>query len=169
VRIHLDLDVRPGGSEVPERQGAVLVKEDRDRPRVAEDPGDIRGRRERADLQRPVRVFAQGRLQPRQVDPPILVLADRDHVDHGLPPRQLIRVVLVWPDEDDRPLIGRDVRPEAEALVQAGRDAQLEHADEEVDRAGHPGAGEDHRVVVLRGADRVADDRPGVLAEARRL
>ena len=60
------------------------------------------------------------------------------------------------------------MRPEAEALVKPAG-IRSEHADEEVDRAGHPGAGEDHRVVVLVAAHRVADDRPGVLAEARRL
>ena len=47
--VHLDVDVRGGGREVPERQRAVPVQQVGDRVGVADDAGDVRGRRERAD------------------------------------------------------------------------------------------------------------------------
>ena len=50
------------------------------------------------------------------------------------------------------------------AVVELGRDAQAEDADELVDRAGATRAGEDHHGVVVA-ADRVADDSAGVLAQ----
>ena len=48
-----------GGREVAERQGAVLVEQARDRVRVRHDAGHVRGRREAADLQRPVGVAVE--------------------------------------------------------------------------------------------------------------
>ena len=83
-----------------------------------------------------------------EVDPAVGVLPDDDDVGDRFPPRELVAVVLVRADQDDRPLIGRDVRPQAVALVEAGRDPQLQDPDEEVDRAGHARAAEDHRMVV---------------------
>ena len=52
----LDLDVRRGRAEVPERERAVPVEEDGDRPGVAQDPGHVGGGREAADLQPPILV-----------------------------------------------------------------------------------------------------------------
>ena len=155
TRVHLDLDVRPGGGEVPERQRAVAMEQDRDRAGVGQDPGHVRRRGERPDPE-PARpsVSRRARFELGQIDPAVGVLADRDHVGDRLAPGQLVAVVLVGPDQDDRSLVGRDVGAQAVALVEAGRDAQLEDADEQVDRAGHPGAGEDHGVVVGVATDR---------------
>ena len=52
----------------------------------------------------PVGVAAQLVLEVVEVDAAVGVLADRDDVGDRLAPRQLVRVVLVGPDEDDRPL-----------------------------------------------------------------
>ena len=77
-------------------------------------------------------------------------------------------MVLVRADQHDRPLGGGDVRAKPVAIVKAGRDPELENADEEVDRAGHARAREDDRVLVGR-ADGVANDRSRLLPEAARL
>ena len=168
-RTHLDRDVRRRGGEVPERQRAVAVEQDRDRPDVADDPGHVRGRRERADLQRPVGVGDELGLEPLEVDPPVVVLGDDDDVGQRLAPRQLVAVVLVRSDEHDRPLARRDQPGQVVAIVEVGRQADLEAVDELVDRPGRARAGEQDDVVVLGPADRLADDPPGVLAEAGRL
>ena len=112
--------------------------------------------------------FERG-LEPGQVDPPVAILADRDHVGDRLAPRQLVAVVLVRPDEHDRPLALRDSCLEPIPLVERRRNPQLQDADEEVDRAGHPRARKDHRVIVGVAAHRVTDDRPRVLAKSAGL
>ena len=53
------VDVRAGGREVPERQRAVAVEQVGDSAGVGDDPGDVGGRRERPDLERPVGVRAR--------------------------------------------------------------------------------------------------------------
>ena len=49
-------------------------------------------------------------LQGDPVDVAVGVFRDDHDVGDGLPPRQLVGVVLERADEDDRPLLGRDVR-----------------------------------------------------------
>ena len=72
VGVHLDRHVRRRGREVEEGQRPVLVEEARDPARVGHDPGHVRRRRERPDLQRAIRVCApapraarRGRCGPR--------------------------------------------------------------------------------------------------------
>ena len=79
-------------------------------------------------------VLDERALETGQVDPPVRVLADRDDVGDGLTPGQLVAVVLVGADEDDRSLVGRDVRAQRVAVVEVGRDPELEDVDELVDR-----------------------------------
>src|SRR5215468_10175161 len=66
--VHLDRDVRPGGRVVPERVRAVAVQQRRDRAGVARDPGDVRRRREAADLERPAGVAHQLALEVLEID-----------------------------------------------------------------------------------------------------
>ena len=136
MRLHLDLDVRPGGGEVPERERAVAVEQHGDRAGVGQDAGHVRRRRERPDPQARSRgVSTSARSRPRQVDAPVRVLADRDHVGDGLAPRQLVAVVLVRPDEDQRSLVERDVRAQARSGRRGRRGcAEFEDVDELVDR-----------------------------------
>jgi hypothetical protein len=77
-------------------------------------------------------------------------------------------VVLERPDEHHRPLPRRDALQQPIPLGQAGRQPQLEDADQLVDRGGGAGATEDHHVVV-GATDGVADQPAGVLAQPRRL
>ena len=134
--VHLDRHVRRRRREVEEGQRPVLVEEARDPARVGHDPGHVRGRRERPDLQRPVRVSLQLLAQHGEVDVALAVLADHHHVRDGLAPGQLVAVVLVRADEHDRPLVRRDPRAQVPAVVEVRRDAQVEHVHEPVDRRG---------------------------------
>ena len=168
-RVHLDRDVRRRGREVEERQRAVRVEEARDLVRVGHDPGHVGRGRERADLQRPVGIGRQLVLELGEVDVAVLVLADRDHVRDALAPRQLVAVVLVRPDEHDRPLPGGNARPEAPPLVEVGRDPDVEDVDEPVDRGGRARAAEDHGVPGGVAAAALEHEATRLLAEARRL
>ena len=69
---------------------------------VADDAGDVAGRREGADLQRPVGVVDQLTLERGDVDVAVGVLRDDHDVGDRLAPRQLVGVVLERADEDDR-------------------------------------------------------------------
>ena len=89
---------------------------------------------------------------------PSRVLGDDHDVGDRLAPGQFVGVVLERADEHDRPLVCRDVRAQVVAVVELGRQAQPEDADELVDRPGGAGAGEDDGVVV-GAADRVVDER----------
>ena len=60
--------------------------------------------------------------------------------------------------------VGGDVRVEVVAVVERGREAQAEDADQPVDRPGRAGPAEDDAGVVVA-VDGVRDDLPGVLAE----
>ena len=160
-RAHLDRDVRRGGREVPERQRAMAVEQDRDRADVAQDAGHVRGCRERADLQRPVDVLDERGLEPGEVDPAVVVLGDDDDVGQRLAPGQLVAVVLVGPDEHDRALGRRDRGAQVVPVVEVGRQPDLEAVDELVDRAGGPRAGEQDDVVGSVRADGVSDDPRG--------
>ena len=111
---------------------------------------------------------ASSLVELAEVDVAVGVLADHHHIGDRLPPGQLVGVVLVRPDEHHRPLPRRDPVRQPVAVVQVGRDAQVEDADELVDGGGAARPAEqDHGVVVA--ADGVADDPPRVLAEPGRL
>jgi hypothetical protein len=168
-RVHLDLDVGRRGGEVEARQRAVLVEDPRDRVRVRHDPGHVGRRGERADLQRAIRVPLQLLAQLGLVDVALAVLADRDDVGDRLAPRQLVAVVLERADEHDGPLAGRDVRAEGPSVVEVGRDAQVEHLDQPVDRSRGPGPAEDHGVGLAVPAHAIEHDPAGALPEARGL
>ncbi|MEI2706318.1 MAG: hypothetical protein V9E89_13940 [Ilumatobacteraceae bacterium] len=68
-------------------------------------------------------------------------------------------------DEHHRALVRRDPFTKVVAVVQLGRQAQPEHADDLVDGCRRPRAGEDHASLVVT-PDGVADDPPGVLTQA---
>ena len=96
-------------------------------------PVTLLAARERPDLERPVGVPLQLGGELGLVDVPVGVLADRDDVGDRLAPGELVGVVLEGADEDDRPLGRRDLGGEVVAVVELGRDAQAEDADELVD------------------------------------
>jgi hypothetical protein len=124
------------------------MERDRDRVHVRDDPGDVRRSREAADLQRSTRVARQLGFEMGEVDPTLGVLPDRDDVDARLPPRQLVRMVLVGTDEDDGPL--------------GAGPGEVEQQDELADGAGRTRSAEDDDVV--GGAvDGAVDDPAGVL------
>ena len=148
-RVHVDRQVGPRAGVVPQRQRAVAVQRDRDAVDVGDDPGHVGRGREGADLQCVVGVAGELVLEVLEVDPPLRVLADRHDLRARLPPRQLVGVVLVRADEDDRAL-------------------EIEDADELVDRARRPRAAE-HDDVLLAAVDRAMDDAPRVLAHRGRV
>ena len=127
----------------------MLVQEGRDRGGVGDDAGDVGGGRERADLERAVGVLLELLAQVVLVDAAVGVLADRDDVGDRLAPRDLVGVVLVGPDEDDRALRRRDVLGERVGVVEGRGDPQPEDPDQLRDRPGAPGAGEQHDGVVV--------------------
>ncbi len=120
-RLHLDPHVRGRGGEIPEREGAVTVQQVGDRARVREDPRHVGGGGERSDLQRPRRMADELGLERREVDMAVRVLGDDDDVGDRLAPRQLVRVVLERPDEDDRALPGAG----CERTARSGRRAPM--------------------------------------------
>ena len=168
ARAHLDLDVRRGGGEVPERKCSVPMQQIRDRKGVGENAGDVRRGRERRDLPRPGRVPDELLLESPDVDVPVDVL--RDHHDFGdrLPPGQLVGVMLVWAEEHDWAALGWNPARQVVAIVQRGRKAQPEDAYQLVDGAGRAGAAEDHARVVVT-ADRIPDDPACILTQPARL
>ena len=103
-----------------------------------------------------------------QVDAAVQVLVDRHHISDRLTPRELVRVVLVRSDEDDRPLFPRDSIQKVVTCCQVVRQPEVEDPDDLVDRSRRAGAAKDHGVL-LAGSDAAPDDRPRVLAESRRL
>ena len=108
---------------------------------------------------------ASASIEGGEVDPAVGVLGDLDDVGDRLAPGQLVRVVLVRPDEHHRPLALRDVRSQAVAGVDVGRQSEVEARDERVDRAGRARAAEEHRVLVRVAAACLEDQPAGVLAE----
>ena len=84
---HLDVHVRPGRREVPERERAVAVQQHGDGTRVREDAGDVRRRGERPDADRPVGRLLERALEPREVDVAVGVLVDRDDIGDRFAPR----------------------------------------------------------------------------------
>ncbi len=164
VRVHRDVDVRRGGGEVPERQRAVAVQGVGDPAGVRHDAGDVGCGGEGADLQRAVGVRRELGFQGVDVDQAVGVLRDDDDVGDRLPPGQLVGVVLERPDEHHRPAITGDVRAQGEAVVEVGRDSEIEYADEPVDRPGRARAAEQHDVLDAA-ANTLAYESPCVLAE----
>ena len=77
-------------------------------------------------------------------------------------------MVLERADEHDGALLARDVIFEVVAVLEHGRDPEPQDPDQLVDRGGRARAAEDHGVLVVA-AERVADDPPRLLAEARGL
>ena len=165
---HLDLHVRSGRGVVPEGERAVRVQEPCDRADVGADARDVRGRRETADAERAVRVRDQFALEEREVDHAVGIFVDGHDVGDGFAPRELVGVVLVRADEHHGPLVRRDLRAQVIAGVEVRREAQVEDVDELVDRARRARAREDYAVLV-GAADRAADRRARLLAEAARL
>jgi hypothetical protein len=119
------------------------VQQGRDRAGVGQDACHVGGGREAADQQRAPRVPVQLAIQVGHVDVAVGVLADDHDVGDGLAPRKLVGVVFVRADEDHRPFGLRDPPGQPVLLVQPGRDAQLEDADQLVHRRGRPGPAED--------------------------
>ncbi len=142
----------------------MLVQQGADRGAVGDDAGDVRRGREGADLEGAGGILLQSFSQDRQRDVPVEVLGDDDDVGDRLAPRQLVGVVLVGADEDDRPGLRRDVPAEVMGVLEGAGDAQAEDPDELVDGTRAPRAGEDDDGVLVA-ADGVADDRPGILAQ----
>ena len=98
----------------------------------------------------------------------VVVLVDRDDIGDRLAPRQLVRVVFVGSDEDDRPLFGRDLVGQVVGVLEHGRNPETEYADHLGDRTGRSAAAEQHGVFV-GGADAFGDDPAGIFAELGRL
>ena len=65
----------------------------------------------------------QLRLQLPLVDVAVVVLMDHDHVGDRLAPGELVRVVLVRTDEDDRSVRRGNHSGQVVAVVEVGRDA----------------------------------------------
>ena len=147
----------------------MLVEEPRDGERVGHDAGHVRRGREAADPERPVRVALQLLGQLGEVRVAVPVLPDRDHVRDRLPPRQLVAVVLVGPDEHDRPLVRRDPRAEIPAVVEVRRETQPEDVNQAVDGGRGPRPAEDHRVPRRVAAHALEDETSCLLAEPGRL
>ena len=92
-----------------------------------------------------------------EVDATVGVLTDRDDVGDRLSPRELVRVVLVRADEDDRAIAVTEV-----AKSQSAPAAGAEDLHELVDRGGRARAGEEHDVVAAT-VHRAMDDLARVL------
>lgn len=166
--VHLDVDVRPSSGEIPERECAVAVEQHRDAVGVTDDAGDIARRGERPDLQWSGGVPGKFVLQRADVYMAVGVLPDDHDISDRLPPRQLIGVMLERPDEDHRPVTGRDPGAELVAVIELGGDPQAQDADQFVDRTGTSRPGEDHHRLCVA-ADRGTDDAQGVLTQPARL
>src|SRR4029079_2626944 len=120
-RIHVERQVRARGGVVPESEGATRVEQlggPRNRPEVA---GDVRRRGEAADLERALRVVHERGLEGTEIELTARVLRDGHDRGDGLAPGELVAVMLVRADEDDRPLPGRDPLGEAVASVEVAR------------------------------------------------
>ena len=149
--IHVDRQIRAGGGVVEERPRPVTMQQDRNLVDVGDDPRDVRGRREAADLHPTVGVTRQLTRQMLEIHSAVAIKADSHELDGRLAPRQLVGVMLVGPDEHHRPF------PPIE----------LEYAEQPVDRGGRARAAEQHDVI-LTAVHRLVDDRPRLLAPRRR-
>ena len=159
-----DRHVRAGRRVVPERQRPVGVQQRGDRVGVGQDPGDVGRGGKAPDAQRPVCVTVQLRGQVGQVDVPVGVGADDHDVGDGLPPGQLVGVMLIRPHEHHRPLRWRDLVQEPVAPREPVGQAQFQDADQLADRRRGARSAEDHQMVA-GAADRVVDDLPGLFPQ----
>ncbi len=166
--VHVDIDVGRRGGKVPEAERSVLVEERGDRRGVGHDAGDVRCRRERADLQRSVRVLLELDAQVVAVHSPVGVLPDHHHVGDRLPPRNLVGMVLIRTHEHDRPLSWRYVLGQRVQVIEHRRHPQPEDADQLGDGPGAARPREDDHAVVST-TDCGVDDLPRLLAQPRGL
>lgn len=60
-------------------------------------------------------------LQLRLIDIAVLIFMDNHQVGYRFAPGELVRVMLVWADEYDRPLGRRDQGRQRVAVVEVGR------------------------------------------------
>ena len=102
-------------------------------------------------------------------DMPVCIFRNRHDVGDGLPPGQVIAVVLERADEDNRALLRRNVLAEVVPAVEVGGQAEVEDGKESVDGTGGAGAGEDDRHLAGIGAQAAADDVARVPAQPGRL
>src|ERR1035437_16038 len=100
---------------------------------VADDAGDIAGRRERSDAQRSVGVLQQLSFQGGGVDVTVCVLGNHHDVGDRLAPGQLVGVVFKGPDEHDGAFVGRDCVVKVVSVVQVRGNPQSQDADQLVD------------------------------------
>ncbi len=171
LRIHVDPDVGRARREVEAGVGVIRVQQPRDLVHRRAHAGHVRGGGERADPEAsPVLGRAQQLLQVREVH---AAVGGEVHLDDGresLPPGDLVRVVLVGADENDRLprlLVAAEVfealvpeelaQPLADRLAGRGRQEHAEDLLQLVDRArGTRAAGDDAavRARVHRALDR---------------
>jgi len=144
------------------------MQEGADSRGVRLDAGHVRGGREAADPERTRRVARELAFEVTQVDAAVLVLVDHDDLGNRLAPRQLVRVVLVGTDEDDRTLARRDARLQGVAVVEVRGQAEVHHGPSTCGSPRRTRAAEDDRVLIV-GPDGPTDDPPRLLAQARRL
>ncbi len=78
-------------------------------------------------------------------------------------------MVLVGADEHDRALRRRDPGAQVPAIIEIGRDPQLEHVDEAVDGTGRAGSTEHDGMARGIATHALEDQAAGLLAEAGRL
>ena len=121
----------------------MLVQEGTDRVRVGDDAGHVAGGTERADQQRAVAEFLEPLAKDVQIEVPVGVLWDSDHIGDGLSPWELIAVVFVGADEDHGSFVHGHVIAEVVFVVEVGRYPQSEQTDDLVDSRSGSGAAED--------------------------
>jgi hypothetical protein len=171
--------VRRAGRVVEAGPGVVAVQQPRDLAHRRAHAGDVRGGRERADAQpAPVLGRLQQRLEVREVHAAVGREVDLDHGGEPLPPRHLVRVVLVGTDEHHR-LVGLlEGAERLEALVpqellellaehpaRRGRQRHAQDLLQLVDRARGAGAAGDD-AALRAGVHRRLDHRLGLVQQA---
>lgn len=167
-RVHVDVDVRGGGGEIPHGERSVAVEQVGNGTRVRQDAGDVGGGRERADLHRSIGEAHQFGFQLGKVDVTVGVFLDGDHIGDRLAPGQLVGVVLERADEHDRAFARRDVLQQVVAVVEVGGQPDVHDADQPIDGSGGARTAEDDARVVVA-AHGVVDDAASVFAQASGL
>ena len=155
--VHVDLHVGPRPRS-PRKRARRAWEEDGGLGRLRPDPGDVRRGGEAADLEGAVCVRDELTLKLLKIDAPVRVLVDRHDVRDRLTPRELVGVVLVGADEDDRAPLLRDGVTQIELAVELVGQRDVERVDQLVDGAGRTRTTEEHDVAVA-GADGLADQR----------
>ena len=109
------MPVRAGaGATAPGLDAKPIVEQSHEKY----DAGDVAGRRERADTQRPGGVTHQFSLEHGDVDVAVGVLRDHHDIGDRLAPRQLVGMMLEGSEEHDRTLVGGDGLAEVVSVVQ---------------------------------------------------